>query len=385
MMTNGYPIDPLSLPFELQKIGVDPRSIPIFHNKSRIWLYKIQQVDARAATLLKQLFLSSGGDVAVNWEVIRFTCQTTDIILFGTTKQFLAVLAKLKDQPFFGLDSIATEMDQFIQTTISTNQVPAIMGILNVTPDSFSDGGRFNTIEMALLQAEKMISEGADILDIGGESTRPGSEQVPAEIEQNRVIPILKEIKTRFPAIAVSVDTVKPKVAEKAIEMGASIINSIYLDEAMLSLLGATKVTCILMHMKGTPKDMQQYTSYPNGIIPEMNRFYQSKLEEMDRFAIDRTRIWLDPGIGFAKTPEQNLTILHHLDAFHRWDLPVLLGHSRKSFMKAIYRLPIENRAICTALYSYIALQKGVAILRVHDVAETKLAIEIYKNQQTDA
>ncbi len=385
MSFTGYPIDPLSLKNELIRIGVDPRSLPIFHNKSRILLYKVIQIDSRAATLLKQLFLSSGGDVAVNWEVIRFTCDKTDAIILGTAKHYLEVLKKLQEQPFFGLEKIASELESFIQTCLVEKKLPRIMGILNVTPDSFSDGGQYFSHDLALQHAETLISEGADILDIGGESSRPGSEQVSEATELNRVLPVLKSIKERFPQIQVSVDTYKPKVAEKAIEWGVDIINSIQLNDDMLNLIGHSTVQCVLMHMRGTPKDMQLQTSYPNGILAEINLFFETKLREMEHFAIDPSRIWLDPGIGFAKTPEQNLTILNHLDSFLGWKQPILLGHSRKSFMKAIYHLPVENRVVCTSLYSYLALLKGVDILRVHDVAETKLALQIYCNQLSDA
>ena len=381
----GYPIDHLSLKNELIQIGVDPRSLPIFRNKSSILLYKVIQIDSRAATLLKQLFLSSGGDVAVNWEVIRFTCDKTDAITFGTTKHYQEVLKKLQEQPFFGLEFIAKELENFIQTCLVEKKLPRIMGILNVTPDSFSDGGQHFSHDMAIQHAETLISEGADILDIGGESSRPGSEQVSEITELHRVLPVLKTIKERFPQIQVSVDTYKPKVAEKAIELGVDIINSIQLNDDMLNLVGHSTVKCVMMHMRGIPKDMQQQTSYPNGILAEINLFFETKLREMKRFAIDPSRIWLDPGIGFAKTPEQNVTILNHLDSFLRWNQPILLGHSRKSFMKAVYALPVENRVVCTALYSYLAVLKGVDILRVHDVAETKLALQIYHNQLNDA
>lgn len=381
----GYPIDSLSLKNELIRIGVDPRSLPIFRNKSRILLYKMIQIDSRAATLLKQLFLSSGGDVAVNWEVIRFTCDKTDAITLGTLKHYQEVLKKLQEQPFFGLENIAQELENFIQTCLVEKMLPRIMGILNVTPDSFSDGGQYFSHDLAIQHAETLISEGADILDIGGESSRPGSEQVSEATELHRVLPVLKSIKERFPQIQASVDTYKPKVAEKAIELGVDIINSIQLNHDMLNLLGNSTVKCVLMHMRGTPKDMQLQTFYPNGILAEINLFFETKLREMERFAIDPSRIWLDPGIGFAKTPEQNLTILNHLDSFLGWNQPILLGHSRKSFMKAIYDLPVENRVVCTTLYSYLALLKGVDILRVHDVAETKLALQIYYNQLSNA
>jgi len=385
MSFTGYPIDPLSLKNELIRIGVDPRSLPIFRNKSQILLYKVIQIDSRAATLLKQLFLSSGGDVAVNWEVIRFTCDKTDAITLGTMKHYHEVLKKLQEQPFFGLENIAKELDSFIQTYLMEKKLPRIMGILNVTPDSFSDGGQYLSHDLAVEHAEALISEGADILDIGGESSRPGSEQVSEATELHRVLPVLKSIKERFPQIQVSVDTYKPKVAEKAIELGVDIINSIQLNDDMLNLIGYSTVKCVIMHMRGTPKDMQLQTSYPDGILADINHFFETKLREMERFAIDPSRIWLDPGIGFAKTPEQNLMILHHLDTFLGWNQPILLGHSRKSFMKAVYNLPVENRVVCTALYSYLALLKGVDILRVHDVAETKLALQIYRNQLSDA
>lgn len=380
MPLTGYPLDFIGLETELKRIGVDSRSLPIFHNKSRIRLYKITRVDARAAMILKQLFLSSGGDVAVNWEVIRFTCEKTDAIIFGTTKHYQEVLAKLQSQPFFGLETIANELRFFIQSN-STQEQPKIMGIINVTPDSFSDGGRYQSTDQAIEQANTLLAEGADILDIGGESTRPGSEPVPEEIEIARVIPVIQAIKQQHPTVSLSIDTVKPTVAEMAITAGVNIVNCIQYDNKMMEMVAQTGVQCILMHMRGTPKDMQQQTCYPNGVIQEIHLFFEAKISEMEHLSIDRSKIWLDPGIGFAKTPEQNLHILHHLDSFLCWNLPVLLGHSRKSFMNGLYHLPLDNRTVCTALYSYIALTKGAAILRVHDVAETKLALQIFQNQ----
>jgi len=380
MPLTGYPIDFIGLETELKRIGVDSRSLPIFHNKSRIRLYKIIQIDARAAMILKQLFLSSGGDVAVNWEVIRFSCEKTDAIIFGTTKHYQEVLTKLQFQPFFGLEAVAKELQWFIRSN-DRFEFPRIMGILNVTPDSFSDGGQFQTLDQALKQANTLLSEGADILDIGGESSRPGSDPVSEEDELSRIIPVIQLITQQHPSVPVSVDTYKPKVAEMAIKAGGSIINCIQYSSRMMEVVSQAGVQCVLMHMKGTPKDMQQQTNYPDGIISEMHHFFEMKLEEMKNADIHPSKIWLDPGIGFAKTPEQNLHILHHLDSFLCWDRPILLGHSRKSFINALYHLPVENRTVCTAIYSYIALNKGASILRVHDVAETKLALQIFQNQ----
>ena len=179
---------------ELTKVGIDPRSLPIFQSKAEIILIRLIQKDARGANILKQLFLSSGGDVAINWEIARFTQLQTDAICMGTLKMYREVISKLSTQPYFGLDEIRTELSVIIDK-FDKIYPKQIMGILNITPDSFSDGGKFIHTDAALEQAFSMIQDGADIIDIGGESTRPGAAKIDTHQELDRVIPVMEEIR----------------------------------------------------------------------------------------------------------------------------------------------------------------------------------------------
>jgi dihydropteroate synthase len=253
-----------------------------------------------------------------------------------------------------------------------------IMGILNVTPDSFSDGGRHFSEQMALQQAEAMIAAGADILDIGGESTRPYAEPVSTEEELRRVIPVIQAIRKNHPT-SISIDTTKAAVAREALIAGADIINDISAlrkDREMLALVKATAVPVIIMHMQGTPETMQIRPHYQN-IIEEILEFFRERISYMEKNDVSRNRFIIDPGIGFGKTREHNLTILKHLDLFSQLGLPVLLGHSRKRFLGDITGLAASDRDLPTAVVSALAADQGVAIIRVHDVASTQQALLI--------
>jgi dihydropteroate synthase len=250
-------------------------------------------------------------------------------------------------------------------------KIPRIMGILNVTEDSFSDGGRFLDLDAALNQAEKLIAEGADILDIGGESTRPGSQPVPVEMELERVVPVVREIWSKWPKIPISVDTRKSEVAQAAIELGASIINDISAlryDPGMAPVLAAHPgVKVVLMHMQGEPKTMQDDPRYED-LLAEINGFFKERIAFAQAAGIARERIVLDPGIGFGKMAGHNLKLLNSLEVFREHGLPLLIGASRKRFIAAVDPTQPDERiggSLAAALAS--ALQ-GVEYIRVHDV-----------------
>jgi dihydropteroate synthase len=253
-----------------------------------------------------------------------------------------------------------------------------LMGILNVTPDSFSDGGRHFTLEAALNQAERMIAEGVDIIDIGGESTRPFAEPVSMEEELNRVLPAIEGIRRKH-ATPISIDTTKAEVARLALNAGADIINDVSAlrhDPAMLDLIRSTAVPVIIMHMKGTPGTMQVDPQYDD-VVAEILDFFKEKLLWLEDNGVDITRITIDPGIGFGKNRGHNLSILKHLDKLKELGRPLLLGHSRKRFLGDITGREADDRDLPTAVISALALFRNVDIVRVHNVAASRDAIKV--------
>jgi dihydropteroate synthase len=249
-----------------------------------------------------------------------------------------------------------------------------IMGVLNVTPDSFSDGGEFNTINNAINQAVEMVNASVDIIDIGGESARPGSIAVSESEEYDRVIPVIQALRQRsaFDHIPISIDTTKAVVAEAAVAAGADIINDISgatFDPAMLTTMAKLKVPIILMHIRGNPKTMQQQTDYQD-LIPEIISWLEERINAAVTAGVDRHSISIDPGIGFAKNIDQNLELLRHLSQFSILNSPLLIGVSRKSFIGHILNQPdAKQRVWGTAAACTAAIAQGAHILRVHDVA----------------
>ncbi|WP_373479050.1 dihydropteroate synthase [Geminocystis sp.] len=247
-----------------------------------------------------------------------------------------------------------------------------LMGILNVTPDSFSDGGQFNGIEKALKQAQKMISDGADIVDIGGQSTRPNAQQITLEEELERVIPVISALRQQSD-IPISIDTTRAIVAEKAVTVGADIVNDISggtFDQEMLPLVAKLNVPIILMHIRGNPETMANFTDYQD-LIGDINQFFQERINQAITWGIKKEHIILDPGIGFAKNYQQNLEILRNIKIIKNLGFPVLIGTSRKSFIGTILKQenPLE-RIWGTAATCGYAITQGADILRIHDVKE---------------
>ena len=258
---------------------------------------------------------------------------------------------------------------------------PLIMGILNVTPDSFSDGGHFNNITSALMQAEKMLNDGVDIIDIGGESTRPYSISVSSGEQVQRVIPIIKAIRTQLSStVQISIDTQLSTVAKLALAEGANIINDIsagHNDPNILNVAVDYDCPIILMHIKGTPQTMQDNPSYDNVVSDVLTSLYISA-ERAKQAGIKQDKIILDPGIGFGKTIEHNLKLLGHLKQFVETGYPVLLGTSRKKFLNTITATKkLEDLALATSITTALAVMAGVKVLRVHDVKENRQALDI--------
>ena len=254
-----------------------------------------------------------------------------------------------------------------------------IMGVLNVTPDSFSDGGQFNTLETAVARARSLVEEGVDILDIGGQSTRPGAEQVPLEEELNRVLPVVRALRDRqngdILSVPISVDTTRSQVAIAAVEAGADLINDVsggVRDADMLGAVATLGVPVVLMHSRGTPETMQKLTDYED-LIAEIYRFLGDRIEAAITAGVERKNIIIDPGIGFAKTLGHNLEILRRLGEFRDLGVPILVGASRKSFIGHILNRPNpQERVWGTAAACCAAIAAGADIIRVHDIPEMR-------------
>ena len=258
---------------------------------------------------------------------------------------------------------------------------PLVMGILNVTPDSFSDGGCYTEEKALSIQIRAMLDSGADILDVGGESTKPYAEPVPEDEELRRVLPAIACIRAMHGSIPVSIDTTKAEVARQAIQAGADIINDVSglrFDAEMIRVAIAHEAPVILMHMRKTPKDMQDEPVYDD-VVQEITDFLAERISWATKQGLGRERIIVDPGLGFGKTVEHNLTILKNLRAFKNLGCPLLIGHSRKGFIGKILTLEAQDRDLPTALIlSYCATQ-GVDILRVHDVEKTMQAVRLHE------
>jgi dihydropteroate synthase len=254
------------------------------------------------------------------------------------------------------------------------------MGIVNVTPDSFSDGGRYSGTEAAVAHGLDLVAQGADLLDIGGESTRPGSQPVSLEEELDRVVPVVREL-ARQVSVPLSVDTTKPEVARQALDAGAHSINDVTAvrDPDMAAVLRDSDAGVILMHMQGTPATMQLAPTYAD-VVGEVYAFLEARLQELEKLGIASGRLAVDPGIGFGKTAEHNLELLANLGRFGALGRPVCLGVSRKGFLGKLLgrdlpdRLPGSLAAVCHALG-----QRAAQIVRVHDVAATRDAVELYQ------
>ncbi len=244
-----------------------------------------------------------------------------------------------------------------------------VMGVLNVTPDSFSDAGKFHHFHAAVRQALDMIVSGADLLDIGGESTRPSSEPVPVEMELERVIPVIEAVRESSD-IPISIDTTKAEVARQALAAGADIINdisSLRFDPLMAETAAEFNAPLILMHMQGTPRTMQDNPSY-HSILSEIIAFLEERIQYAMDQGVDRGQIIVDPGIGFGKTVHHNLVLVKNLHAFQCLDRPILLGASRKRFMGAVLDRPVDDREVGTAVVNSMGIASGAHIIRVHDV-----------------
>lgn len=364
---------------EFEKIGADPGGIKLMAPKGEVLLIRAEHVSLKAANLLKQEMLSRGGDCVVHRNVSNLTIEESAVILIGTRRTFQGVLPKLRSQPF-GLKALGKEIETLLYNETKSkepqlmtirgkvydwNAKTWIMGILNVTPDSFSDGGKFNQTEYAVAHAKEMVANGADIIDIGGESNRPGHEPVSLEQELARVVPIIEALRTELPDVPISIDTYKAKVAEEAVKAGADIINDIWgakQEPAIAEVAAKYQVPIILMHNR-TDKNYEH-------LMSDIASDIRESIAIAKEAGVTDAQIILDPGIGFAKTYEQNLEVMRKLDTFTALGYPVLLGTSRKSMIGNALDLPVTERMEGTGATVCLGIEKGCQIMRVHDVKE---------------
>lgn len=366
-----------------EKLGVDAEGIRIMAPKTLNFAVSLSAVELRAANILKQNMLAYGGDVALPKEAYRLGIEEADLVLIGTFKHFEQLCLGLKEQEFC-LPDIAEEIKEALfnfesyarpikvgDTFLDLQERTYIMGILNVTPDSFSDGGKFKSFSSAVEHGLQMVEDGADLLDIGGESTRPGADPVELDEELKRVIPVIEELckKTDIP---ISIDTYKHEVAERALDAGAVMINDISAlraDKKMAKLVADRNVPVVLMHMQGTPGNMQKDPKYKE-VVGEIIDFLRERAELALREGVLRERIIVDPGIGFGKTLAHNLEVMNRLSEFKSLGFPILMGTSRKSFIGLTLDLPVEERLAGTAATVAYSIARGANIIRVHDVKE---------------
>ncbi|MFC1897937.1 dihydropteroate synthase, partial [Candidatus Cloacimonadota bacterium] len=360
---------------------------------------KLTDVHIGAANILKQEMLSIGGDAAVARGVVNGVEKCSDVILLGNSDKIKKLISKLEYQTIFGLTEIKNDLQKMLNQQlgkatkilkIGENKIdlssPKIMGILNVTPDSFSDGNKFLDVDKAVEHALQMVEDGADIIDIGGESTRPGAEKIELQQELDRVIPIIEKIRARS-KVPISIDTCKSEVARAALAAGVNLINDISalrFDEKMIEILQENEdVPIILMHMLGVPRTMQKDPSY-NDVIEEILNFFDERIEFCISKGIDLSRIIIDPGIGFGKRQQDNLVILKNISEFKCFGVPVLVGASRKSFIGRIYESEAGDRLEGSLAATALALESGLDIIRVHDVKSHKRFMQVWQNVRSN-
>ena len=366
---------------EILRVGADDAGVERMAAKMVRRLVKLTGVPCRAANILKQEMLALGGDAAVARGSVSCAVSETDVILIGSLKKLRLLCRRLTSQPF-GLADLSGELDGLLmnidkpaRTLAGRNcrlelDRPLIMGVLNVTPDSFSDGGRFDSLEKALQRGREMAREGADLIDVGGESTRPGSAAISTQLELDRVAPVIEGLRRELD-LPLSVDTNKAAVAQGAMAAGGDFINDIsglQFDPEMASAAAETGAGLFLMHTRGRPEEMQRDTRYRD-LIGEIIACLRGSVDAALAAGVARDKLAVDPGIGFGKSPEGNLEILRRLREFQTLDYPLLLGASRKGFIGKVLDQPVpEMRLYGTLATVALGVERGAGIFRVHDV-----------------
>lgn len=376
----------------MRRVNAEEAGIRHMLPKARHYLVKLEQVRRPIAHILKETFLSNGGDAVVSRDVITAKVDETAVILTGTRKHFQRALMALREQGF-GCADLAVEVEAVIRHFDGIPNLPSpdgfadarvgrifgaigtrtlVMGIVNVTPDSFSDGGRFIDPGAAAAHATQMMVDGADIIDVGGQSTRPGSGPISSAEERARIVPVIERLAAESDAV-ISVDTYQAEVAEAALDAGAAIVNDISgasFDPDMPALIARRDCPAVLMHILGTPKDMQEHPVYTD-LVSEVTAFLRTRLQCLAEAGVDERLLLIDPGIGFGKTVEHNIEILRRLAELKSIGRPILVGTSRKSTIgQVLGGLPPEERLEGTAATVALAIAHGADVVRVHDVKE---------------
>jgi len=376
------------------EIGVDPYGIKIMLPKTDAFLIRLKGVNHVGANILKQEMLAQGADAAIARGSLTGNVKKTDVLLIGQSAQFKSLIAKLKLQPF-GLSKLAAQLEENIENfsrdnfTIAFRDGPlnlktrtAIMGIINLTPDSFSQDGLYrnfshNYPDLALRKALAMVTDGARIIDLGGESSRPGAKKITVKEELARTIPAVRLLAKKI-KVPISIDTTKPQVAQAAIGAGAQIINDIsgLRDKQMIKVAARCKASVVIMHMLGRPQTMQKIISYES-LIDDITAYLKKAIDSAQAGGISPDKIIVDPGIGFGKTAQHNLEIIKHLEVFKVLGKPILVGPSRKSFIGKLLGSDSEDRFSGTLAACLAAAERGASILRVHDVKAVNQALKI--------
>lgn len=368
----------------LENLGADSGGVWIMYRKMQHLVVEVDNVQARAAHIIKQIMLSNGGECATPRDVFDKNREPVKVLMMGTAAQFREATRNLSAQPF-GLSALAEELKGLLSGYLSdeTRKIVAgefeldfsgrtlVMGVINMTPDSFSDGGQYNTLENARKRALRMVEAGADAIDVGGESTRPGAERVERGEEIKRTVPLIRSLAGEA-GVPISIDTYKAEVAAKALEAGAVIINDISglrFDPEIIPLAAGKSVPVVIMHMQGSPRDMQEKPAYTD-VVGEVAGFLRRQADQAVSGGIGRDRIIIDPGIGFGKSVEHNLEIMRRIEEFRSLPYPLLLGTSRKSFIGAVLDLPVDGRLLGTAATLAFSISRGVDMVRVHDVEQ---------------
>ncbi|HPC32771.1 MAG TPA: dihydropteroate synthase [Syntrophales bacterium] len=375
----------------LKDTGVDPSGIEAMLPKMKHLNIHLEEVSCPAANIIKQEMLAVGGDAAVARGAVSCRLPATDVVLMGTKKQLRRFAGKISGQPF-GLSALSASLIGLLETaertswTLSTARRELdlgprtlVMGIVNVTPDSFSDGGRYFHHDLAVEHALRLVGEGADILDIGGESSRPGATPVSPTEELDRVIPVVAAVAGQTD-VPISIDTTKAIVAREAVAAGAEIINDISamrFDEEMPVAVRETGAAIVLMHMRGTPRDMQAGNPEYPSLWGEILRFLAGRIEVAGQCGIPEERIVVDPGLGFGKTAADNLKMIRELKECRALGRPVLMGPSRKSFLGRITGAEPQARQEETIAAVTACILNGARLIRVHEVRAAKKAAAV--------
>jgi dihydropteroate synthase len=385
--------DPELIAAELERVGSQGPGRNIMWNKSAFLHIRLDHLPCVAANVLKQEMLARGGDCAVHRDCATLAREESSALLMGTRDQFDDLTGKLREQGF-GLPEVATQLfnlladldspPQPVQVgpyTLPIGERTLVMGVINVTPDSFSGDGLDSNLEAAVEQARRMQAEGADILDIGGQSTRPGSEPVSVDEELSRMLPLIERLASpNGVALPLSIDTNRAVVAERALKAGAHIVNDIsgLRDDPRIADVAAKHDALLaLMHIQGTPRTMQENPHYDD-LLGEVIEYLRNSIDMALAAGVNKRRIWIDPGIGFGKTFDHNLELLRRLRELRSLGCPVLVGTSRKAFIGRILAPlrggeipPHKERVVGTGATVAVSIANGAHIVRVHDVAHT--------------